>query len=100
MELGNNRFTFPAVGYADSGQYTVGSYGSYWSSSLYEGAPSNAWNLNFNPNNAGVNNNNRYYGQSVRGVCGGSVQILPQHLLFLFYYKLYGIQIKSETVII
>lgn len=47
----------------------VGSNGNYWSSSLGTDNPANAYNLNFNSDDVNpANNNNRYYGQSVRPV--------------------------------
>lgn len=43
--------------------------GKLWSSSLNDGNDDNARNLNFNyDGNVNENGNNRYYGQSVRGV--------------------------------
>ena len=43
--------------------------GKLWSSSLNDGNDDNARNLNFNyDGNINENGNNRYYGQSVRGV--------------------------------
>lgn len=39
-----------------------------WSSSLNEDNSNNAWKLNSNSGNVNENWNNRYYGQSVRGV--------------------------------
>lgn len=48
--------------------YLVGSYGYYWSSSLYESYPSDAWYLNFNSGYVYTSNYFRFYGQSVRPV--------------------------------
>ena len=45
-----------------------GTNGNYWSASLNESNPNNAWNMNFNSDNQNVNNNNRNNGQSVRAV--------------------------------
>lgn len=43
--------------------------GKLWSSSLNDSNDDNARNLNFNyDGNVNENSNNRYYGQSVRGV--------------------------------
>lgn len=47
----------------------IGINGKLWSSSLNENNSTNGRNLNFNyDGNLNDNNNNRYYGQSVRGV--------------------------------
>ena len=60
---------FPAVGNAENGKVNdVGDYGNYWSASLNDKNVSNAWKLNFKDGNCEVNNNNRYYGYSVRPV--------------------------------
>ena len=59
----------PAAGYRnDTNLNNAGSNGYYWSSSLNENNTDNAWNVNFNSGDANSNNNNRYYGQSVRPV--------------------------------
>ena len=59
----------PAAGYRNGTDVNdQGSNGNYWSSSLNEDNPNNAWNLNFNSSNANVNNNNRYNGYTVRAV--------------------------------
>ena len=47
----------------------AGSNGNYWSSSLNTDNPNNAYNVNFNSDNVDWNNNNRYYGLTVRPVC-------------------------------
>ena len=66
---GNSLF-LPAAGDRWEGSpYTVGSYGSYWSSSLYTGNPNYAWDYYFN--SVGVywsNDNNRSDGHTVRAV--------------------------------
>ena len=59
---------FPAAGNCSiSSVNGVGSRGYYWSASW--NSSSNAWKLNFNSGSQNLNNNNRYYGYSVRGVC-------------------------------
>ncbi len=59
----------PAAGYRNNDDLNnAGSNGNYWSSSLNTDNPNNAWNVNFNSDNVNRNNNNRYYGQSVRPV--------------------------------
>ncbi|MCQ2605320.1 MAG: hypothetical protein MJ204_02110 [Bacteroidales bacterium] len=66
----------PAAGYRnESNLNNAGSNGNYWSSSLNENNPNNAWNVNFNSNNVNRNDNNRNNGQSVRPV------LSFQHLL-------------------
>ena len=65
---GNSIF-LPAAGYRDdTGLSSVGSYGSYWSSSLRTVSPDYAWNVGFNSDDVGRYVGNRYYGRSVRPV--------------------------------
>ena len=61
----------PAAGYRDdSGLDDGGSYGCYWSSSLYdESIPYYAWGLLFCSRSVDADNHDRYYGRSVRPVC-------------------------------
>ena len=60
----------PAAGYRNvSSLNNVGSYGYYWSSSLFTGNPDDACGLDFYSDGVGWDNNGRYYGQSVRPVC-------------------------------
>lgn len=67
----NGNFIFlPASGYRDfSSLVSVGSYGYYWSSSLYEDYSGNACCLDFYSGRVDWNGSSRYYGQSVRPVC-------------------------------
>lgn len=59
----------PAAGNRNGSELNnAGSNGNYWSASLNESNPNNAWNMNFNSDNQNVNNNNRNNGQSVRAV--------------------------------
>ena len=59
----------PAAGNRnDTNLNDEGSNGNYWSSSLNTDNPNNAWTVNFNSDNVNRNNNNRYYGNSVRPV--------------------------------
>ena len=59
----------PAAGNRnDTNLNNQGTNGNYWSSSLNESNARNARNLNFNSGNSNMNNNNRYYGRSVRAV--------------------------------
>ena len=69
----SNSIFLPAAGCRhDTTLYNVGSYGYYWSSSLNENYPYDAWCLNFNSDYVYWDDNyrsGRYYGQSVRPVC-------------------------------
>ena len=59
----------PAAGYCGNGSLdNAGSYGYYWSSSLYESGSRNAWYLSFGSGNVNVNGSIRVYGLSVRAV--------------------------------
>lgn len=65
---GNSLF-LPAAGYRSGSNLNgSGSYGSYWSSNLYDRAPFHAWGFGFNSANWFSSNRFRYYGQSVRAV--------------------------------
>ncbi len=65
---GNSIF-LPAAGYRWDGMlYNAGSRGYYWSSSLYEGDPYNAWNLGFGSGDVNADYDYRYSGRSVRPV--------------------------------
>lgn len=66
---GNSIFLPAAGGLKSTDHYSAGSYGCYWSSSLYTDDPYRAWNVVFNSDDV----YNRYYdpryrGQSVRPV--------------------------------
>ena len=64
---GNSVF-FPAAGYCDMSYVdNVGSYGYYWSASWK--LSSYAWYLDFGSGGQVLDYYNRYFGQSVRGVC-------------------------------
>lgn len=66
---GNSIF-LPAAGYRDySDLSNAGSYGDYWSSSLFTDGPYDAWNVYFYSSNVYGGYVNRYYGFSVRPVC-------------------------------
>ena len=65
---GNSIF-LPAAGFRGSSLlYDAGSYGHYWSSSLYESLPCNAYVLYFNSGGYNWAFGNRYFGFSVRAV--------------------------------
>ena len=66
---GNSIF-LPAAGYRnDSSLSNAGSYGRYWSSSLYTSSPYDAWYVVFNSSDVYWYDSNRCNGQSVRAVC-------------------------------
>ena len=67
---GNSIF-LPAAGYIDGGNLNdVGSYGYYWSSSLYSNYPADAYNMYFGSGYKSRGTDfDRYYGLSVRPVC-------------------------------
>ena len=66
---GNSIF-LPAAGYRyDTDLNDAGSYGDYWSSSLYTGYPNYAWGVYFSSDDVGRNGYGRNGGQSVRPVC-------------------------------
>ena len=69
---GNTLF-LPAAGTkGPSGLSNVGSYGYYWSSSLYSTSPNNAWYLWFNSDGYTIGTNSRCFGRSVRPVRSSS----------------------------
>ena len=69
---GNSLF-LPAAGYRNSSSlYYAGSYGSYWSSSLYTGYPYHAWFFFFDSDDYYMIDYYRYYGLSVRPVRSGA----------------------------
>ena len=69
---GNSLF-LPAAGYRGSSSlFLAGSYGYYWSSSLYSGGPGSAWCFYFYSGDYNMDYGNRYYGLSVRAVRVGS----------------------------
>lgn len=60
----------PASGYrSGTNLYGVGSYGYFWSSSLYERYSLDAYGVSFRSSSVYRNNYNRSYGRSVRPVC-------------------------------
>ncbi len=48
--------------------YNGGSYGDYWSSSLYTDDPGSAWLVYFNSSDVNRSSGDRYYGLSIRPV--------------------------------
>lgn len=76
---------FPAAGYIDgSNGYDSGLYGYYWSSSLNEGNPRNAYFSGFSSGGVGIHSDNRCGGFSIRPVFSD--------------VKLTGIQIQQSTM--
>ena len=66
---GNSIF-LPAAGYSSlSSVLSAGSYGYYWSSSLYTGSPDDALGVFFSSSKVDRGRIDRYGGQSVRPVC-------------------------------
>ncbi len=60
----------PAAGYRGGNSISfVGSYGYYWSSSLYTDIPANAWSVELGSSFVSRSNSARYRGFSVRPVC-------------------------------
>ncbi len=67
---GNSIF-LPAAGYRNNAdQGNAGSFGHYWSSSLYTGDSNSAWTVGVGSDGVGRYGGGRYYGQSVRPVMG------------------------------
>ena len=66
---GNSIFLPAAGDRSNSDLDYAGSYGYYWSSSLYTGHPDYAYDLRFYSDNVDWSDSSRYYGQSVRPVC-------------------------------
>ena len=65
---GNSIFLPAAGDRLDAGLYHVGSYGNYWSSSLYSGGPDEACRVDFGSGGVYWDHGNRYVGFSVRPV--------------------------------
>ena len=66
----NKSIFLPAAGCRDdSSLSSAGSYGYYWSSSLYPDYPYGAYELYFSSDDVDWYYDGRYYGQSVRPVC-------------------------------
>jgi hypothetical protein len=67
--LNGNSLFLPAAGYRDNSSLNLaGSYGSYWSSSLYTVYLYDAWGFYFGSTYSYVDYGDRYDGQSVRAV--------------------------------
>lgn len=65
-----NAIFLPAAGYhSDTTIYDAGSYGCYWSSSLYSGDSYYAYYLDFHSSDVDWYGSGRYDGLSVRAVC-------------------------------
>ena len=72
---GNSIFLPAAGSHEGTSLYDAGSYGYYWSSSLYSSSSRDAYDLNFNSGDVNWYNDNRYLGQSVRPVYGDAVHV-------------------------
>ena len=71
--LGDAHIFLPAAGDGFSGDLDdAGSYGYYWSSSLFSDCPDFAWCVKFNSDYVYGRGDLRCYGQSVRAVCPAS----------------------------
>ena len=69
-KINGNSIFLPAAGYSrDAGFDDAGSLGFYWSSSLSESDPTDAWHVYFGSGNVDSYYDTRSYGQSVRPVC-------------------------------
>ena len=65
----SNSLFLPAAGFRDGASlYSAGSYGYYWSRTLYSSSPYYAYGLYFNSDIVDWGYSTRYYGQSVRPV--------------------------------
>jgi len=68
--LSDTHIFLPASGVCKGSSFDyVGSFGSYWSSSLYTSQSYNAYGLGFDLVDVGRNYGSRCYGQTVRAVC-------------------------------
>lgn len=66
----NNGIFLPAAGYwGDAGNPTVGTYGDYWSSSIYMDYPGSAYCMYFKSSAEDLIRDYRFCGRSVRPVC-------------------------------
>ncbi|MBR5983080.1 MAG: carboxypeptidase regulatory-like domain-containing protein [Bacteroidales bacterium] len=67
--INGNSIFMPAAGtYGENGLRDVGSYGTFWPSSLKPDIPTNTWRFLFYSGNCLIDNNSRYEGQSIRAV--------------------------------
>ena len=80
---GNSIF-LPAAGCRNGAEvYDRGYFGYYWSSSLYSNYSYYAYYLRFNDSYYAWSNYYRYYGQSVRPVCGGTTVPVESYTVFV-----------------
>ena len=67
--LNGNSLFMPAAGFNFENGLSLGNYGGrYWSSSLDQDNPSNAWNNSFYSGDCGIDSGRRVPGRSVRAV--------------------------------
>ena len=82
--INGNQIFLPAAGFRGGASlYGDGSYGYYWSSSLYESSSNGARYVLCGSGGVGRNYDSRYYGKSVRPVVGDP--LLPPALGDLYY---------------
>ena len=67
--VNGNSIFLPAAGYRGGGNLFAGSYGGYWSSSLYSSNSNEAYFVYFNSSDVSLHPNNHCLGRSVRAVC-------------------------------
>ena len=68
--VNGNSIFLPAAGFRNGANlYLAGSWGYYWSASLYDYLPYGAFYLYFNSDYQGWDYYDRYYGRTVRAVC-------------------------------
>ena len=75
---------------SDSSSYNQDREGYVWSSSLGTSNPNYAWSLFFDSDFDFTQEDERYYGHAVRGVCGGGVDNANILMLSETGYQLYG----------
>ena len=87
-ETNSNSIFLPAAGYYYDGTKhdNVGSYGYYWSASLFENGAPLAWGVSFLSDNKLRTLGERYIGQSVRPVCPSAASLSDDNFATLTLY--------------